>query len=332
MSVVTLDIYVHSSCTKKNVKAKKMRAICWESAAICLFTILRPYGASAADSQGVHWPEPKKRATISAPFNGVNITLGLSSRTASAIDSAIWGKKQFVNNNDHGREIQSAATFDSKGECLNPTEAGSARDGVGAESSSQLLSLSLSSNQVRTTTEMAYWLGPGEQSTNCKGTISTVPTLLSGDKLSKVVTIGSRGVPNAISFAVTFSIPKERSTANFEALTGYMPPEFDRFWSYDLVRDSLVPQSDGPGTQTTPLIFSTRDEKFALGVYAPEMGGVSGVYGRWKFLDKGMKSPTVKWNCIFPVKNVAAGDHKYVCYIVIGNIEDVKAGLRSLRK
>ena len=66
----------------------------------------------AEDAPGLSWPEPGGRASISRPFQGSPITLGLSSRTGGAIDSLTWGGTQFINAHDHGRELQSAASFD----------------------------------------------------------------------------------------------------------------------------------------------------------------------------------------------------------------------------
>ena len=87
--------------------------------------------ARAADAPSIAWPEPGGRATISRPFKGSPLAVGVSSRTAGAIDSLTWGGTQFINARDHGRELQSAAAFDGYGECLNPTEAGSDADGRG---------------------------------------------------------------------------------------------------------------------------------------------------------------------------------------------------------
>ncbi len=43
-----------------------------------------------------------------------------SDRVAGAIDSIVWNNVEFVNQWDHGRELQLAVTNNS-GECYNPT-------------------------------------------------------------------------------------------------------------------------------------------------------------------------------------------------------------------
>ena len=58
---------------------------------------------------------------------------------------------------------------------------------------------------------------------------------------------------------MTFTVPEgERHTyAQFEAVTGYMPPEFSRFWRYDGATGRLVPLDDGPGEQASPVVLAT---------------------------------------------------------------------------
>jgi hypothetical protein len=86
-----------------------------------------------------------------------------SQRVAGAIDSIVFGRFEFINAWDHGREMQVAITVnnlgdrfaflivDSAGECFNPTEAGSNRNGAGEGTSSQLLGASSDGNALRTT-------------------------------------------------------------------------------------------------------------------------------------------------------------------------------------
>ena len=76
--------------------------------------------------------------TIRGLFNGQLVTVTASHRTAGAIEFLRWGGIEFINAYDHGRELQSAASFDGLTECDNPTEAGSRRDGEGPRSSSLL--------------------------------------------------------------------------------------------------------------------------------------------------------------------------------------------------
>ncbi|MCP1845648.1 hypothetical protein ACVIHI_008883 [Bradyrhizobium sp. USDA 4524] len=282
----------------------------------------------AEDSSGIGWPSPSKRAYISGHFHDDFISLGVSSRTAGAIHSLMWRGVQFVNSNDHGREIQSATFFDDRGECLNPTEAGAARDGTGERSTSKLLSLSVQKSQLTTVTQMAYWLGPGERSENCKSSASIVTSKLSNDILTKTVTIGVGDIANAISYETTFHVAENHSSGGFEALTAYMPPEFNNVWTFNPATSELRLEQVGQGDDALPVIFSTADRNYAIGVYSP--AEERSAYGRWKFLERGMSAPTTKMNCYFRKAPVARGDHSFKCYIVLGSLEDVRSGIRSL--
>ena len=104
---------------------------------------------------------PQADLEISGPMHGATLTIRTSARTAGAIDSLTWRGKEFINSFDHGRELQSASSFDGYGECLNPTEAGSAKDGAGQTTSSRLLDSRADGHTLATTIEMAYWLAPG---------------------------------------------------------------------------------------------------------------------------------------------------------------------------
>ena len=122
------------------------------------------------------------------------IVITTTSRVAGAIHSLKWRGKEFIDSTDHGRQLQSAANFDQgapiSAETYNPTEAGSRRDGAGASSSSQLLSLTAKGNRLTTNTLMAFWLAPGENSGENRAKNSTV---LSKWSLYKEVTIGVLG-------------------------------------------------------------------------------------------------------------------------------------------
>jgi len=293
--------------------------------------------ARGSDAPGVGWPDKPKRGSISSssPFRGSPITIGFSSRTAGAIDSLTWRQHQFVNSNDHGREFQSASSFDGKGECFNPTEAGSASDGTGGNSTSKLLSVQIGNGEFATKSMMAFWIGPGGQSSNCHGTISTVASPLSEDTLTKNVAIGAYDIPNAIQYRVTFGIPDQRRQGGFEAITGYMPPEFNRFWTFDPANDTLSRQGPGHGAQSLPLVVSTGDGNFALGIVTPANPAVDQtaqqhVYGRWDFTQPSMASPTIKWNSYFKVPVVVAGNHSFTSYLVIGSLDDVRSGMSAL--
>jgi len=55
----------------------------------------------------------------------------------------------------------------------------------------------------------------------------------------------------------------------FEALTGYMPPEFERFMQFNAETGELEPITDGPGELPRPVVMANPSGTHAMGIYAP---------------------------------------------------------------
>ncbi len=265
------------------------------------------------------------------------IVIKTTDRTAGAIDSLTWNGREFIDSADHGRQLQSASNLDLGqpffAETFNPTEAGSRRDGAGPRSTSRLLSLKADGNSLETTSQMAFWLVPGERS---EGHLAVNTTILSEHRLTKHVTIGMPDLPHAIRYEVTFTLPaNERHTiAQFEALTGYMPAEFADFFTFDPATGKLAPLDDGPGEQPLPVVLSTRDGLYAMGVIAtaPTPAGTLGPgYGRFRFAPE----KVTKWNCVYRVRDpngVNPGAYTYPMAVAVGTREDVRRTLSALVK
>lgn len=276
-------------------------------------------------------------AVIRAPFRGSEIVITTTSRLAGAIHAIHWNGREFIDSADHGRQLQSASSFDSvppeNAETFNPTEAGSRLDGAGPRSTSRLLAISASRNELRTRTQMAFWLAPGERS---DGRLARNDRLLSNHCVEKRVRIGVPGLPNVIDYAVTFTVPEgePHTTAQFEALTGYMPADFQRFWKFDPVNAELRPLDDGPGEQPLPVVFSTPEGLHAMGVIshgrvpAPASGPS---YGRFRFA----RERVTKWNCVFRIRPpgvVKPGEYRYRMFVALGTLADVQTALTQLAR
>lgn len=274
---------------------------------------------------------------IRAPYANSEIIIRTTSRLAGAIDSLRWNGKEFIDSTDHGRQIQSASNFDFGSrfspETFNPTEAGSRDDGAGATSTSRLIQFAASGNQLRTTSDMAFWLQPGERS---QGNLAKNKTSLSNHQLTKRVTIGYRDLANVIQYDVTFGVPDDEvhSFAQFEAVTGYMPAEFSRFVTCDPATGKISPLSDGPGEQPLPVILSTQNGLHAMGVFAPLSATPTTSrppgYGRWNF----NQAHVVKWNCVFRYEAdpIVSGDYSFRCFVIVGTLDSVAESIKRLRR
>ncbi len=279
---------------------------------------------------------PSGDAVIRSPYAGSEIVITTTERLAGAIHSLTWNGQEFVDSADHGRQLQSASNLDAgsefTGETFNPTEAGSRFDGNGQKSTSRLLHLVASKNQLQTTSQMAFWLRPGEKSA---GHLAKNSEPLSNHLLTKRVTIGYQNFPNVIQYDVTFGLPvaERHRIAQFEAVTGYMPPVFSRFFVVDLKSGELQAISDGPGEQEHPVILATESGSHAMGVYSPQQpsaGFKNAGYGRWRFAAQ----KVVKWNCVFRIREpqgmVPPGDYTYRSFVIVGDLQTVRATLLSL--
>lgn len=281
--------------------------------------------------------EPSSRAelVIRRAAGNSEIVITTTSRLAGAIHSLTWNGQEFIDSTDHGRQLQSASSFSSEGqhwaEAFNPTEAGSRDDGSGQKSTSRLLHSLATADSLQTTTQMAFWLSPGQKS---EGHSALNTTKLSNHLLTKRVQIGLPELPHVIRYDVTFAVPigERHKFAQFEALTGYMPEQFRSFWTFRPETGDLKPLDDGPGEQSFPLVLSTESGSHAMGIYSPQQPSPSfenAGYGRWRF----DRERVVKWNTVFRQRRsdgIEPGEFSLCNYVIVGDRETVKTSMIEL--
>ena len=294
---------------------------------LLFFASAADLGAATADGH----------ATIRGKAGPSDIVITTTSRLAGAIHSLHWNGREFIDSYDHGRQLQSASNLDNgtpiTTETYNPTEAGSRLDGTGGTSSSRLLRMHAGPSGIETTTQMAFWLAPGEKS---GPNLAKNATILSKHLLTKVVRIGYGGLPHVISYKATFRLPQgeRHHHAVFEVLTGYMPPEFARFWQFNAKTAELESLSDGPGEGPCPVVLALPSGTHAMGIYAlPQSvhGSRGPTYGRFRFVAE----KVVKWNCVFRVADdavLAAGDYPFQMFVIVGDLNAVRDSLRELHR
>jgi hypothetical protein len=278
---------------------------------------------------------PSSSWVISSNVPGHTLTISSSARFAGAISSLIWNGKEFINTDDHGRELQSASSFDGLGECYNPTEAGGEADWAQDTSTSKLLYFYSYGNQIKSSAQMAFWTRVNQAYPQGCGTDTSIKvaqntTNLSNHILTKQVTIGFDGIANAIEFIVSFHVPEHHTSATFESLTGYLTQDFSSFWTFNPATQTLDTLSVGPGEQPVPVILSTVDSQYAMGIYSPDLPQPP----PWNNLGYGRKyvasHNTMKWNAVFRKYDTPAGDYSFRLYVVVGSLTDVTRGMTSV--
>jgi hypothetical protein len=143
-------------------------------------------------------------------------------------------------------------------------------------------------------------------------------------------------MPNVIEYDVTFTIPpgEGHTYAQFEGLTGYMPPSFSTFLRFDPASKKLLPLSDGPGEQADPVVLARPDGKYAMGIFSPDQPapGFKGAgYGRFRF----PREKVVKWNCVYRIRDLKGIEPKtytFRHFVAVGTREEVRKALEALRE
>lgn len=274
--------------------------------------------------------------SISSTVNGSTLKVTASgSRFAGAISSLQYRGVEYVDIADHGRQIQTAFSFDNLGECYNPTEAGSARDGASLTSSSKLLSLSNAGNVLRSSNQPAFWLAPGTDYKRACGltkfTTAQNTTVLSNYGISRTTSFYGPSIPNLLNVNVGIKLTENRSAASIEALTAYLPASFSMFMELNrknMVMTRLTPGGTNPVTRN-PVIISTADGLHAMGVISPEIEAPANTmpayyaYFQWPNL-------VSKWSCVFARSGLTAGTTlNYGCHIAVGTVDEVVAALAA---
>lgn len=304
---------------------------------VFLLTVTEVYAAEPARRTA---PDEQGEIVLRTDVLGAPLTLQASLRFGGALYSLNWRGQEYLNAWDHGRELQTALSFDQFGECYNPTEAGSGHDDTGPFSSSVLRSLSYTRDTLETTTDMAFWLQPGQPyptpcTPNSPAHEAQNHHLRDGYLLKKRVHVGHGALPNVLEYDLTITTPRDHQQAAFELITGYMPPEFALFLGYDVEQGHVMPISDGPGEQAFPVILSTLDLHHAMGIFAPDLlpaNAPTGGFGRFRFVDpKAQPGPnTVKWNAAYRLSPAPAGDYRFRCYVIVGTVPEILRAMDTL--
>ena len=274
--------------------------------------------------------------TISGLVDGDELVLAVSARFGGAVESVTWRGKEFINIFDHGRQISYAWQMDGYGECLNPTEPGSASDLFAPSSTSDLLSVCRSAeNVLTTTTQPAFWLAPGETGFCDRGTTAANDTLISDHIMEKTVEIGYGGIDNVISFTITVDIPRDHDRLQLEIPTAYLTHEFTGRWVYNPQSGELIEAEPQPLHEpwsffhltNLPVILATPDGEYAMGAYTTE------AIEYYSILFYDIPNPddrTNKWNMVLLEQPAPAGAYTYQSFAVVGTLAEVQSAMSEL--
>jgi len=247
---------------------------------------------------------------------------------------------EYIDDYDHGRQLQTALSFGGAGEAYNPTEAGgSALDTQGrvynginpSQSFSEARGWAKDSEvQFRTSTRAGYWQAVNGQR-------------LSNWNIDKQVNIVDGAYSQYLLYQVTAHSTADEpahASGTFEFLTGYMRSQFTSFYTLDVKgTKQLAPIGHcGGGSptcspeQSLPLIFANADGSEAMGIYTrglPQATFPNAGYGRFRF--DGVPVTVTKWNAAYRYYNIAPMQrYSFVGYVPIGTLDQVKRQMQAL--
>mmetsp|Transcript_27500 Transcript_27500/g.49529 ORF Transcript_27500/g.49529 Transcript_27500/m.49529 type:complete len:322 (+) Transcript_27500:758-1723(+) len=271
-------------------------------------------------------PDSPGRWTIK---NGEGIQISAGSRVSGAVDSVVYGGKEYINACDHGRELQLAVTTND-GECFNPTEAGSQSDSGSSSSSSQLLGINTNGNVLSSTINPAFWMRPGEceASCGCAANGSVVSTFT----MSKGISFNPYNVPKSFRYLADVKIPQYVPRLQVESPTAYQNAEFTKFYSVNPQTGALTlhaPPGEGHSIASgNPVIFATQDDQHAMGAIS-KYG--ANYYAIFDFSKLGSyEESTTKWSIVRLWGALAAGSQVQIdSYICVGATHEVASCLKS---
>lgn len=277
--------------------------------------------------------------TISGMYGNNKIEMTSCGYVAGVICSLKYKNLEFINGRlnvdgspvDHGRQMQSAVSYNKLGEAYNPTQAGSSffNDGFYPQptQTSQMLGRWWADNHVGVRVKMGFWNTVWDKYDPYKYYKT------SNTEVFTQVTIGVSGFQNVILYKATFAVPAvdliPLTFGQFEVTTAYMQTYFNTFY---ILNDNgnISPIADIQKEQNKPVIFSTSDGQYAMGIYSPEAPQPEykeAGYGIWRH-------PTcTKMNYVVRVNNLVQGQsYKYRAYYVVGTLSEVQNTMNALRR
>ncbi|MBE7218840.1 MAG: hypothetical protein INR64_10250 [Caulobacteraceae bacterium] len=260
-------------------------------------------------------------------LGGEPLVIASRPQDAGAISSLLFRGREFIASRYNGWLLQGAGGYGWWAECLNPTLAGARYDPPG-QTSSRLLEARADARSYHTRTRMAFWTPPGRRCSDAFGVrrIAANTTALSDTYYAQTLTPGFKGIARALDDHVVITTPRAARVAGFEVLTGYMPPAFGSFYSYDAGRRRLVPLADRELTQErwAPEVVSTADGRFAMGIVAASPLA-DARYAAFR------NAEVSKWSLVYHyVNGFAAGPHRYECVVLLGTRDEVAADLGTI--
>ena len=286
--------------------------------------------------------------------SGGGVTVGTNAAAGGAIWSWKWQGKEFVDDSDYGRLIQSDFVWGNN-PAENPTEAGDGCYDVkpGPGHGSPLISSAVSGSSL-TTRAVPLEFSPPSCSSNQLLVYDTTV-------IGKTLTLNYQNMGPVVQYDSYLSLARALDfTPNSEFPTGYLGPTFNRFYTYDAGSDVLAaahPSSDNhyPSSCSGRLdwqpdsgyggVIIADSSNAAMGVYSPTatiafvpgtpaapLGGFTTSFQLWDATTCGSTAgPHSKWSAVVTGYNIPAGPSTFRAWVVTGTLSQVRQSMRALQ-
>jgi hypothetical protein len=308
------------------------------------------YGHSYETTLGYGFPRFGQDCEVNYSVSAGGVTLKANKVAGGTISELIWNGKQFINNYDYGRQIQTAFNFTSVGEEDNPNEGGSKWGCPGLVDAeyaqgSPIYYVTSSGSTLYTKTRPLQW-----NPQNFTGGGTDNPVMWNGTIEKEVALDYFNGAYDAhvIKWTTTIDIQSYSDYFDWELFTAYTTDDFYKQYAYDAEFDVLydktavVPNNtciDGTGQNVRPnaggVINATGNGSYAIGAYRKKGGGLnqfaickyengqgSGKYGgdatKWAVMERD------------GVLEIYPGEYSGSAYIIVGTLADVESTMREL--
>lgn len=252
---------------------------------------------------------------IAQVYSGLGRGIVGTAQYAYSTSTLIANGISYIDTYDHGREMQTAYQINGQGEGYNPTEAGSAADGTGPTSTTQVINVteSVPNNYWVKTVHPAFWQ-PHNGQTVSPDTLISVHYMLG---------------ENIIGTSYYLSFAQQYSSVAVEGQTVHLVSQFTQLYTYDPSTKTLTAIPYTPGqtyTYSLPVIFATPDSNNALGYYSPAHGGT------YIAIPNPQQSSIYKLDCNwFSLTNPAVNtNYTWQCYAPFGTLQQVVASIDFL--
>lgn len=327
----------------------------------CLSNIVRPVNTSTGDhalrnwyytdaisgytDQGMSlWGYPRHGLTAEhfLELTAGGITVKSNKVAGSAVFEWWWNGKQFINDRDYGRQMQSSINWFVGETLYNPTEAGDRYSDYSIPAykrhGSPITEEYNSGNDHITRCVPLEW-SPGSF-----GGGTDNPVIWRGGSLGKTITLNFNGMGAVARYQTHLTTPiTTGSSTCIEIPTVYLTNDFNRYYDYNAETQTLTEHSlsynqswTSYGINYGGVIISTSNQNYAMGIYGKN-GNVGGWVSFWAlycFNDGGGSGKydggCAKMSGAWGAGNLTPGGYYWNTYIVTGTVSNCTTLMRNL--